>query len=80
MIQVAKLSHCRLYSSVLETSFDKPVTYTVQSNDGTKAFIINRVNFLGNDVSFIINGKGEGFPSPIDAANHINKLIQKEST
>jgi hypothetical protein len=77
VIQIAKLSHCRLYSTVLETYFDKPVTYTVQSNDGTKAFIITRVSFLGDKVNFIVNGKGDGFPTPIEAANHINKIIQK---
>lgn len=73
---ITELSNCYLLHNHPADSHSKGLTYTVASKDHKKLWIVEGVLVLGPACRFLINGKGEGFSSPIEAAEHINKQIQ----
>lgn len=87
---IAELSHVLLYEDSVNltsrckrdyktaTEYRKPQTYTIVSKDRKQLWSLMLVKFLGPQDRFLLNGRGEGFKSPLDAAMFVNQLMRKE--
>ncbi len=85
---VAELSHCLLFQDPLpirrKQDYDtiaeylKPQTYTIVTKDHKLLWSLMLVKCLGPQDMFLLNGRGEGFTSPLDAAMFVNSLMRKE--
>lgn len=85
-----RLSHCTLlqdpigprnrkdYSSI--SDYERPYQYTIISNDKSKVWSLVLVRCLGPEPKFLLNGRGDGFNSPLEAAQSINNQLAKEPT
>jgi hypothetical protein len=80
MFPVAELTHCTLYADKHEDYFTKTVNYLVQSHTKDRAWRITRHNFLGPEGGFLINGRGDSFPSAFSAAKHIDASLGRVKT
>lgn len=85
---IAELSHVLLYQNPLPlrskadyrtiTDYLKPQGYTIVTKDRKQLWSLMLVKFLGPQDMFLLNGRGEGFKSPLDAAIFVNQLMRKE--
>lgn len=85
---ITELSHALLYEDDIPsrrksdyetvTEYRKPQTYTIVSKDRKQLWSLCLVKCLGPEDMFLLNGRGEGFKSPLDAAMFINQLMRKE--
>ena len=90
MKTLVELSHCILleeangprrkqdYSTL--TDYLEPYQYMIVSTDRSKVWTINQVKFLSPFKSFILNGTGEGFKTPLEAAMWVNDHLAHEVT
>ncbi len=62
------------------SDFERPYQYTIISNDKSKVWSLVLVRCLGPEPKFLLNGRGEGFNSPLEAAQSINNQLAKERT
>lgn len=85
---ISELSHVLLYEDDIPsrrkqdyetvTEYLKPQTYSIVSKDRKQLWSLMLVKFLGPQDMFLLNGRGEGFKSPLDAAMFVNQLMRKE--
>lgn len=86
---ITELSHALLYEDDIPpfrrkqdyetvTEYRKPQTYTIVTKDRKQVWSLMLVKFLGPQDMFLLNGRGEGFKSPLDAAMFVNQLMRKE--
>ncbi len=56
----------------------KPQCYTIVTKDRKQLWSLMLVKCLGPEDMFLLNGRGEGFTSPLEAAMFVNSLMRKE--
>lgn len=86
---IATLSHCILMEDAwthrnkidyAEKYIHEPLSFTIISKDGKKLWSLRQVSCVGPEPVFLLNGKGNGFSSPIEAARHINATLTEDTT
>lgn len=88
MTRLAELSHCHLYQDQIGlrnkqdyrtiTDMQRPYAYTIvsKSRNNQTLWRLARVMCLGPQERFLLNGRGDGFPSPLDAAIYVNDILK----
>lgn len=85
---ITELSHVLLFQNPLPlrskddyktiSDYLKPQSYTIVTKDRRQLWSLMLVKCLGPEDMFLLNGRGEGFKSPLDAAIFVNSLMRKE--